>query len=201
MSRRLPIIPTLLVAAAVAVMIALGLWQLQRLEEKEAMLAEFARNSGKPLVIDPAPGSEGDLLYRKVRMACATPHAWVAIAGRNNRDQAGYVHQFTCRDAAPVPAFDGIAFRPALFVVIGWSQGPTPVEFAGGKVEGTLVRAGDGFRVVSGAPLAEGLEPAATPDPNDLPNNHLAYAGQWFFFAASALVIYVLALRKRRWGG
>jgi len=29
------------------------------------------------------------------------------------------------------------------------------------------------------------------------PNNHLSYAIQWFFFAATALVIYVLALRKR----
>jgi surfeit locus 1 family protein len=31
-----------------------------------------------------------------------------------------------------------------------------------------------------------------------LPNNHLMYAGQWFFFALTALVIYVLALRKKR---
>ncbi len=37
----------------------------------------------------------------------------------------------------------------------------------------------------------------APPDPNDLPNNHLAYAGQWFFFALTALVIYWLALRRR----
>ena len=45
-------------------------------------------------------------------------------------------------------------------------------------------------------PLA-GLEPLAAPDPRDLPNNHLAYAGQWFFFALTALVIYILALRRR----
>ena len=37
----------------------------------------------------------------------------------------------------------------------------------------------------------------AAPDPRDLPNNHLAYAGQWFFFALTALVIYILALRRR----
>ena len=39
--------------------------------------------------------------------------------------------------------------------------------------------------------------PLAAPDPRDLPNNHLAYAGQWFFFALTALVIYILALRRR----
>ena len=38
----------------------------------------------------------------------------------------------------------------------------------------------------------------ARPDPSDLPNNHLAYAGQWFFFAITAFIIYVLALRRRR---
>jgi surfeit locus 1 family protein len=42
-----------------------------------------------------------------------------------------------------------------------------------------------------------GLQPLAPPDPSDVPNNHLSYAVQWFFFALSALVIYVLALRKR----
>jgi surfeit locus 1 family protein len=30
-----------------------------------------------------------------------------------------------------------------------------------------------------------------------VPNNHLSYAIQWFFFATTAVVIYVLALRKR----
>jgi surfeit locus 1 family protein len=28
-------------------------------------------------------------------------------------------------------------------------------------------------------------------------NNHLLYAGQWFFFALAAAVIYVLALRRK----
>jgi surfeit locus 1 family protein len=37
----------------------------------------------------------------------------------------------------------------------------------------------------------------ARPDPNDIPNNHLAYAVQWFLFAGVALVIYALAVRKR----
>ncbi len=30
-----------------------------------------------------------------------------------------------------------------------------------------------------------------------MPNNHLAYAVQWFLFAAIAGAIYVLALRRR----
>ena len=58
-----------------------------------------------------------------------------------------------------------------------------------------LVRLGYDYKVVASEPIA-GLQPLARPDPRDLPNNHLAYAGQWFFFALTALVIYFLAIRK-----
>ena len=37
---RFPLIPTVLVAAAVASMIGLGVWQLQRKGEKEALIAQ-----------------------------------------------------------------------------------------------------------------------------------------------------------------
>jgi len=42
-----------------------------------------------------------------------------------------------------------------------------------------------------------GLEPSALPSTAQIPNNHRFYAIQWFAFAAIALVIYILALRKR----
>ena len=41
MIRRLPVIPTLLVLVAVGIMIRLGFWQLDRLEQKEALLARY----------------------------------------------------------------------------------------------------------------------------------------------------------------
>ena len=53
-----------------------------------------------------------------------------------------------------------------------------------------------GARLVADPPVA-GLGANARPDPSDIPNNHLAYAVQWFLFAFTALVIYALALRKR----
>jgi surfeit locus 1 family protein len=34
-----------------------------------------------------------------------------------------------------------------------------------------------------------------------VPNNHLAYAVQWFLFAGVAAVIYALALRRRTRAG
>jgi cytochrome oxidase assembly protein ShyY1 len=42
-----------------------------------------------------------------------------------------------------------------------------------------------------------GLEPSVAPSIAEIPNNHRAYAAQWFLFAATALIIYVLALRRR----
>ena len=40
--RRIPIFATLLVLAAVGVMLRLGFWQLDRLHQKEALLARYA---------------------------------------------------------------------------------------------------------------------------------------------------------------
>ena len=48
MTRKLPIIPTILVALAVATMIGLGIWQLERRQQKEALLASYAAAAGKP---------------------------------------------------------------------------------------------------------------------------------------------------------
>ena len=65
--------------------------------------------------------------------------------------------------------------------------------WSGGAVTGVIA---PGPRLVADPPLA-GLQANARPDPSDLPNNHLSYAVQWFLFAGVALVIYVLAVRKR----
>jgi surfeit locus 1 family protein len=82
-------------------------------------------------------------------------------------------------------------------VALGWSPPTEEMHWPGGEVSGVIATGGLlGGTLHAAQPLA-GLQPLAPPDPGDLPNNHLAYAVQWFFFALTALVIYVLALRKR----
>jgi surfeit locus 1 family protein len=44
---------------------------------------------------------------------------------------------------------------------------------------------------------ASGMAASAPPSVDSIPNNHLAYAVQWFIFAGVALAIYCLALRRR----
>lgn len=44
---------------------------------------------------------------------------------------------------------------------------------------------------------APGLDANPRPGIDGIPNNHLAYALQWFLFAAIAAIIYVLAVARR----
>jgi surfeit locus 1 family protein len=49
--KRWPIIPTIIVIIAVGIMIGLGVWQLQRKAEKEAMLARYNAADGLSFLI------------------------------------------------------------------------------------------------------------------------------------------------------
>jgi surfeit locus 1 family protein len=179
---KLPIIPTLVVLAAVAVMVRLGFWQLDRLEEKEALLARYEAAADDTRILSAFPSEPLDNLYRRTPFTCSEVTSWRAVAGRSNSDASGFAHVAQC---------------PEGNVVIGWSQTPQEPEWQGGEVTGTIGPSVEsGWRVIADPPLA-GLEPNAALDPNDIPNNHLAYAVQWFFFALTALVIYALALRRR----
>lgn len=185
MIRRFPIIPTIIVTAAAATMVALGFWQLGRADEKAALLARYA---GAQQLVEPVEwprdADSAELaLYRQSQIICGKVVSFDSRAGTSARGAKGWAHYANC-------AFEGQA--ATVPVVIGWSREPLVPEWRGGMVSGII---GPGPRLVADPPLA-GLEPLARPDPQDLPNNHLAYAGQWFFFALTALVIYGLAVRK-----
>jgi len=184
--RQLPVIPTILVVLAAAIMVSLGVWQLGRSYEKEAMIARFsAIPADAPTVPLEVQGAdwEDQYLYRRVAFDCGTPQGMRGTAGDSHRGAKGWHHVAKC--ALP----DGEAVE----VVLGWSIDPQPPEWSGGEVIGMM---GPGKKVVAD-PVLGGLILAAKPDPNDLPNNHLVYAGQWFFFALTALLIYGFAIRSR----
>ncbi|WP_232332951.1 SURF1 family protein [Novosphingobium aquimarinum] len=187
MTRRIPVLATLLVLAAVATMIALGFWQLERREQKRALLESFeAAQASNAQVPWPREGESEAALYHRSRVTCARVVSHSGIAGRNAADEAGVAQVADCVFA------DGAVGR----VVLGWSREPLAAAGArwqGGEVQGVIA---PGPRLVADPPVA-GLEANAIPDPSQIPNNHLSYAVQWFLFAGVALVIYVLALRKR----
>lgn len=192
--KRWPITPTLLVALAVATMVALGIWQLQRKGEKEALLARYAAAEGLPPLAWPAvPDPDALPLYRSSSVQCIKVVGWRSVSGMSATGKAGYAHLASCQT--------GGAEGPGATVAVGWSARPENPDWNGGLVEGVIApEKAQLIRLVATTPVA-GLGLLAKPSPDQIPNNHLLYAIQWFIFAAAAAVIYVLAVRKRRAGG
>lgn len=204
--RRIPLLPTLVVLAAVAVMVRLGFWQLDRLEQKELLLNRYSdRGSTFADVTNPDLPAQS-ALYHQTIVECAEASDWRAVAGRNAKGDPGFAHLAKCIlptnfYVTPKMIDERLVEVPAktlasIDVVVGWSRAPQSPVWNGGTVRGIVAPNKEGIKVVADPPLA-GLEANARPDPNDMPNNHLAYAVQWFLFALTALVIYAIALRRR----
>lgn len=191
MPRRLPILATLLVALAVATMIGLGVWQLQRATWKEDLLARYETNRGLPAVVYPTdPKAAAQLLYRRAVGVCVDPFDVQVTAGRDAAETSGWGHVASCR---------GGEGAPPMTVDIGWSAAfDAPVTWRGGPVEGVLAPDSKTVvRLVAATP-APGLVASAPPGTDAISNNHRFYAAQWFFFASVAALIYAIALRQRR---
>ena len=191
MIRRLPILPTIVVIAAVATMIGLGIWQLQRARWKDALLARYARAESLPPITWPnVPLRDDQLpLFRHATGVCLRIVGHRAVAGENRAGEPGFSQVVDCSTGAE---------GPGMSVEVGWSKNPNAnVNWNGGPVSGVIGpdRMTRMRLVAASAPA--GLEPAAPPSLTSIPNNHRSYAVQWFAFAAIALIIYVLAVRKR----
>lgn len=200
--KRIPVFPTILVGLAIMAMIALGIWQLQRRAEKEALLVRYARNVTLPRMVFPAIPIDDTVLFRRASAFCLQPTSFAIEGGRNARGGTGWRQIAQCRTGAEGPGFA---------VQIGFGNDPhAKPNWKGGPVRGYIGYAPDHAPIIaaifSGAPKmlmlvadppAPGLDPNPGPDLSAVPNNHLAYAVQWFVFAALAALIYALALRRR----
>jgi surfeit locus 1 family protein len=202
--RRLPLIPTLVVGLAVAVMIALGFWQLRRGEEKAAALQQYRANLVLPATAYPGSNpTDAAYLFRTVSAHCLTVTGWRTMGGRLPGGSPGWRHIASCATGAEGPGFQ---------VDAGMSADPNlKPRWTGGTVRGTAIWEPESssalmrwlgkappprLMIVAAEPIP-GLKPSPRPDPAGVPNNHLAYAVQWFLFAGVALVIYGLAARWR----
>ncbi|MCM8730485.1 SURF1 family protein [Hephaestia sp. GCM10023244] len=201
--KRLPILSTLLVALAVATMVALGLWQLQRKTWKEHLLARYATNETLPPIAFPEASFGDEHLFRKTYATCAAASDWVREVGRSADGTIGWRQIARCtRPGSGAP----------FFVQLGVSSDPEwQPTWHGGPLTGFISHAPDHRSLIEDMvsksrpqPLLlvadtppEGLMPNSGPDRSGVPNNHFAYAMQWFIFAGLAALIYALALRRR----
>jgi len=196
--RRLPLIPTIIVAAAVATMIGLGVWQLQRAQWKQRLLADLDRAATLHAVdLDPLLEGEGPLpplAFRRALVSCRADNVAPQVrTGRSARDAVGQVYLIPCR-----PGAEGLAGR--LVINAGWAPRFDAASrlSLGGIVAGRLGAVGeDGPITLTAAAAVPPLAPSQPTRIENIPNNHRLYAFQWFFFAAAAAFIYLLALRRR----
>jgi len=201
--KRLPIVPTIVVGLAIAIMFALGVWQLQRKADKERLIAQYAANITLPEIAFPSIPVDDALLFRKAGGFCLEAVSWSQRSGRDAKGGTGWRQIAHCRTGAE---------GPGMIVQLGLSPQPGgKPAWKGGEVSGYISHAPDDqplimsligmarpktLMLVAAAPVG-GLAANPVPDLSSVPNNHLAYAVQWFLFAGIAGIIYVIAVRRR----
>jgi surfeit locus 1 family protein len=195
MIRRLPVVATLFVAAAIAVLIGLGVWQLKRAKWKEDLLARYEKAEKLPPITWPTMPMRSDQLplFRHATGVCLSPVGKRAIGGENVQGDPGYVQIVDCSTGTE---------GPDMSVEVGWAQDPNArFTWPGGPVTGVIVPdRRTGIRLVAGS-SPPGLQPSKVPDARTAspvtPAGHRLYAATWFSLAAIAIVIYGFALRRR----
>ena len=179
---------------AAATMVALGFWQIRRAHEKEALLARYAAAEGLPPIGWPTVPIATDALplFRHATGNCLEVTGWRTRPGQNLRGEPGFLVIADCRTGAE---------GPGLSIALGWTKNPAAGrDWKGGLVSGIIAPDSQNRMRLAAATPAPGLQAAAPPSIDAIPNNHRFYAVQWFLFAGIALLIYGLALR-RKWAG
>jgi cytochrome oxidase assembly protein ShyY1 len=198
MTKRLSVVATIVVLGAVAVLVWLGVWQLQRAKWKEQLLVRYTQAEKLPPIAFPTVPLRDDQLplFRHATGVCLRIVSRRAIGGENRAGEPGYVQILDCATGAE---------GPGLSVEAGWSKDPNAkVNWAGGPVSGIIVPDRRSRMRLVAASAPAGLQPSKTPDVGTAspvtPAAHRGYAATWFALAVIALVIYALAVRKRMTG-
>jgi surfeit locus 1 family protein len=193
--KSVPLLPTLLVAALVAVLAGLGVWQLQRREWKADLITQLEAAQTLPLLepIDFQRAMQGDISvqYRRAELPCSpgTVLPYDLKGGSSIGGKSGYLVLVSCRPNRE---------PPDIVAVAGWTKradaGRTDIIvdtiFKGLVIEHPY---GD----APGRPQFMLIPDTAVPPllPSRMPTP--SYAGQWFGLALVLVAIYAIWLRRR----
>ncbi|MCB1336771.1 MAG: SURF1 family protein [Maritimibacter sp.] len=218
------ILAAILLAAGLATFVSLGIWQLHRLEWKEAILAEIDAKIAEPAVALPAaPEPQADE-YRAVRLAGAFEPGEILVLVSSRDYGAGFrvIAPFVTADGRRILVDRG--FLPTERREATRSLGAAeiegnlhwPDERTGSTPEDDLVGNWWYARDVAKMAAHLGTEPvlviarnATDPEIRPMPvdsssvrNKHLEYAMTWFLFAATWVLMtgYALWRIRRRYG-
>lgn len=217
------IFPAVLGLCGVAVLVALGLWQVQRLGWKEAMIAQIeARIEAAPQPIPAAPDPEADKFMPVQAAGQIAPGGVLRVLG--SMKQVGAIHRYI----APLALEDG----RRVLVDLGYREMmAAPVELPSGRLEiignlhwpdevdsftpdpdGDLWFARDVPAMASAlgtlpvlvvareiTPPLAGLTPGPVTTVG-IPNDHLEYAMTWFGLAIVwlGMTLFLMWRIKRR---
>ncbi len=206
--RRLPWLPTLMTLVICSLCVYAGFWQLDRRAWKHGLIAQGRAAASLPLLeprdyYDSLIGKRS-VQYRRAELPCSPGDVLpYDLKGGSSADgQAGYLVLVSGRPNRK---------PPDIVAVAGWTRRPdaaaVPVKvdtvFRGVIIERPYGKAParPAFMLIPDSAVPP-LVPSRLPQPDDLPDNHLSYAFQWFGFAITLAVIYTLWLRRRsREGG
>ncbi len=129
------LVATLLLAAALAGLVALGLWQLRRADEKRALYAEFERGDAPAIALATVPGARAPARYARVAVEGRyLPERQFLLDNMTHAGQVGY------RVLTPLAADDG----GTVLVDRGW------VPLGASRAQLPDVAVGGGERRISG---------------------------------------------------
>jgi surfeit locus 1 family protein len=199
-------IPWVMFLLMEAVLISLGVWQLERRQWKEAVLADLTTASQRPAFVI-ASGKEvtSASLFRRVTISCKPDP-------RNSLTHQGFDAEarIASRLYLPCQLPDGTI----LLARTQWQRpgetGSTDARIISGRLypvrrlspldrlAGPALDSADYWRSRLAKPPLPLLLNEGDALPPEPANNHLAYAVQWFLFAAVLGVIFTLHLRRQR---
>lgn len=197
------IVPLIIGVGGVAVLVALGVWQVQRLAWKEGVLAEIeTRIAADPVALPTAPDPEADR-YLPVMADGVIGDDTIRVLVSTREDGAGYriISAFETQgrrvmiDRGFIPAEDHVPGGGAAAVIgnLHW-----PDEITGSTPEADLMANIWFARDVPAMAarleaepvliIAREITPGFGPRPmpvgtEGIPNDHLQYAGTWFSLA------------------
>jgi len=211
--------PALVGVAGVAILASLGVWQLQRLEWKEALIARLESRLAAdpaPLPADPDPDDDAFLRVRiegrlgegaAYRLTTRRPWGpgFQVIApvetaeGRRVLADLGYVPEAAKGEALPAEGAP-VSLTGALFWPEDAGDAPPPdrernIWFARDPARMSRALGTEPLLVVADR-HSLGERPIAEPLGADLPNNHLNYAITWFSLGAVWAIMSALWARR-----
>jgi len=202
---KIPIVPTIIVVAAAALCVWFGFWQIGRAIERDARIEAIKERVELPALTlnEVQPELIEEVYYRRLSGNCARVIGWDVSSGRSESNGPGWRYVARCATSDGQPGFSvdmGVSRQPDL--TPDWTGGPV-VGFGRSLADNRTVfqrlfheKPPAGLLIVAETPAPD-LYNSKQPDPEEETNTSWSYAGQWFFFALTALLIYWLAIRRR----